>query len=1107
MEQYKTAGREIMNNMNSSCNHKVNHLMSRNVIKRDRLEHQILANLHKKLILVISQAGSGKTTLIESAIQSSGIDHVWYSFETSDQEISSFLHHFVSKVQTYCPKFFKTFQKKLISNEGNVQPGVIASLMVNEFKQHLASRKRLVIILDNYEVVNGSFPINQIFDHTLKHLPSSVTFILCCTQMPNLHISKLGLQDEIYQINGSEMVFSLEEIQELFSNIYHIDLSEKDVQRIYGKTEGWITALILLAQFLRERPFDIEGLLENVNGYGKAVSRYLMENVFQSHPKHVQEFLCKTALLKNLSPDICNRALGVKYGRKLLENLVDNNLFAYYVDSQDDSLYRYHPIMREFLLKKLCEDFPQDEIEEFHARLGEILTPTDPENAVFHFISAKSFPRAVEILRSLGQKMLHECRFKALGDLLESVPPAFIENDPFLLYFAGRVMEIRGGTDQAFERYERAFHLFKSQKESASEIASLNRMAIINMREDNYLRAKDLLQRNIQWLEAQNMEKDVAHKLITEYTNLGQALFKLEDWNKAQSYLQKAGSLHDFYPNPYDQVSLIQCQALKHILEGDLYEGIEIAKKGESIALASDLLTKAHVFCHYLAFSLLHLGHFSQSLEYAHKGLNLAQQLGVEGNITGGLYADLGLVQDAFLNYDQALKALESSLVLFRKGQNLCGSFWSNHALYHIASRMKDFERAKRYLQVLVQLASKLGFPLETGLARIDQAHFLSIEGEEKEALELIEAGQGHVNQSLKRMSAFLANLIICQTYMNLGLERRVENVLLESLKLLDEKNLYLYGVHQERNWLPAFLQRFVSKIPLFHKLLAEYQDIVSGSSPRHYDIGKTPDTIRNGKGNEDFLNLRIYSLGPFRVFVENEEIDLSKCKSRKAITLLKYFFLNRNKGPVLKDMLLDLLWPDSPAQQADLNFRVTLSTLRKTLSQNGQKDFPNLLRKEGGYELSLGKEGWSDADEFVREMDFARYKEKKQDNHDALGHYLNAENLYQGDFMMENVYEDWYFIEREHLKIQYLHALTKILNYHEEQHNLTEAVHYCYKVLKVDPYREDIFRKLMGYHFELGNRSEVRSIFEWCRKNIEHDLGVGLTNETKELYHRLSLC
>ena len=1097
----------MVNYMKSLYNYKVSHLMKRNVIKRDRLEHQIIANLHKKLILVISHAGSGKTTLIDSAIASSGVDHVWYSFETSDQEISFFLDHFVSNVQTYCPKFFKTFEKKLISSEGNIQPGVIASLMVKEFKQHLASRKRLVIILDNYEVVNRSFPINQIFDHTLKHLPSYVTFILCSTQMPNLHMSKLGLQEDVYQINGSEMAFSLEEIQELFSNIYQIDLSENDVQRIYTKTEGWITALILFAQFLKERPFDIENMLKNVNGYGRAVSRYLMENVFQSQPKHIQEFLCKTALPKYLSPDICNRALGIKYGKKLLESLVDNNLFTFYINSQDDSLYRYHPIMREFLLKKLCVDFSQDEIEEFHARLGEILTPIDPENAILHFISAKCFPRAMEILRSLGEKMLHECRFKALGDLLESFPPAFVENDPFLLYFAGRVAEIRGGTDHAFERFEKAFHLFKRQKESSSEIASLNRMAIINMREDNYLRAKDLLETNIQWLESQNMEKDVAHKLIAGYTNLGEALFKLEDWNKAQSYLQKAGSLLDFYPNPYDQVSLIQCEAFKHIVEGDLYGGIEIAKKGESIALASDLLTKAHVFCHYLAFSLLHLGHFSQSLEYAQKGLNLAQQLGLQGNITGGLYADLGLVQNAFLNYDQALKALESSLVIFRKGQNLCGSFWSNHALYDIALRTRDFERARRYLQVLVQLASKIGSFLETGMARIDQAHFLSIKGEQKEALELIETGQDHINQSLKRMSAFLANLIICQIYMNLGLERRAENVLLESLKLLDEKNLYLYGVHQERNWLPAFLQRFVSKIPLIHKLLAEYQNIGSGSSQNHYDIGKTPDTIRNGKEYEDLLNLRIYSLGPFRVFVENEEINLTKCKSKKAITLLKCLFLNRNKGPTLKEILLDLLWPDSPAQQADLNFRVTLSTLRKTLSQNGQKDFPNLLRKEGGYELSLGKEGWSDVDEFASEMNFARYKEKKQDNHDAFRHYLNAENLYQGDFMMENIYEDWYFIEREHLKIQYLHALTKILNYHEEQHNLTEAVHYCYKILKVEPYREDIFRKLMGYHFELGNRSEVRSIFELCRKNIEHDLGVALTNETKELYHRLSLC
>jgi len=224
-------------------------------------------------------------------------------------------------------------------------------------------------------------------------------------------------------------------------------------------------------------------------------------------------------------------------------------------------------------------------------------------------------------------------------------------------------------------------------------------------------------------------------------------------------------------------------------------------------------------------------------------------------------------------------------------------------------------------------------------------------------------------------------------------------------------------------------------------------------------------------------------------------------------VTLLKYLFLNRHKGPVLKDVLLELLWPEVPPAQADLNFRVTLSLLRKTLSLNhkGWNDFPNLMRKEGGYQLLLGKEGWSDVDEFNNQINLAQYKEKKHGSEEAFQHYLNAENLYQGDFLAENLYDDWCYFEREYLRNQYLHVLTRILDYHQDKNNLNEAIQYCYKILKVDPYHESTFRKLMQYHFQLGNRKEVKSVFELCRKNIENDLGITLSYETKEIYRKLS--
>ncbi|OGP95599.1 MAG: hypothetical protein A2157_10205, partial [Deltaproteobacteria bacterium RBG_16_47_11] len=823
--------------MKHLLNQKVNHIVNPKIVRRERIERLIRDNLKKKLILVISHAGSGKTTLISSILESLKDLHIWYSFDTSNKEISSFLYHFFSKIQVNSPGFAKNFEKKLLSDKGQIgPPPLLASFFVNELKQYFAKEKRVLIVLDNYEVVNSSLIINQFLDYTLKNLPRSVTFILCSSQTPNFPLSKLAVNEDLYQINGSELAFNLEEIQEFFSRIYHINLSKEDLERIYEKTEGWVTSLILLVQFLKmNEGSPIEDLLKGVNGYGKAISHYLMEHVFQRQPKHVREFLCKTSLLNYLTPDLCNRILHVKYSGKLLENLVNHNLFTFHINS---SFYRYHPLMREFLLKKLYEHYSQNEIETFQAGLGEILVPVDPENAIHHFISAKCFSEAAALLRSHGEKMLHEWRFKDLNEFLKSVPSPLIEGDPLLLYFLGRIAEIKGETDRAFECYEKSFHLFKGRKEVSNEISSLNRMAVIHIRQDRYEHAKDLLQNRIQCLESQGAEKDIALKLFTSYTNLSQVLIKLEERQKAESYLQKAGNIYEIYPDPCHQVTLIQCQALKHLVEGNLMKGIELAEKAKSLSLELHLPTKTNIFYHYLAFGHLHLGHFPEGLDDAIKGLELAQRNGIDDNITGALFSDLGQIQYALSNYDQAMKALENSVAIFQRGQNICGNFWSNHALYHMALKLGDIKGAKGYLGNLAHLANQMGLSLEIGMAMMDQAYFSSLKGEEG-VLELIEKGQGHLKKSIKKMSVFLAHLIATKAYFNLGEEGRAEALLLDSLTLLDGKNFYLFGIHQEKSWLPAFLQRFVSRIPQCEKLLVEYKNISDHSFGTMKEIGR----------------------------------------------------------------------------------------------------------------------------------------------------------------------------------------------------------------------------------------------------------------------------
>ena len=87
--------------------------------------------------------------------------------------------------------------------------------------------------------------------------------------------------------------------------------------------------------------------------------------------------------------------------------------------------------------------------------------------------------------------------------------------------------------------------------------------------------------------------------------------------------------------------------------------------------------------------------------------------------------------------------------------------------------------------------------------------------------------------------------------------------------------------------------------------------------------------------------------------------------KSEKAKALLKYLTLNRNKGYISKDLLLELIWPDQDPDVTSNRFHVALSTIRKTLEPDLPRGKPSsyLLRKGNSYRLEIGSDGSIDID------------------------------------------------------------------------------------------------------------------------------------------------
>src|SRR5262245_22300269 len=148
---------------------------------------------------------------------------------------------------------------------------------------------------------------------------------------------------------------------------------------------------------------------------------------------------------------------------------------------------------------------------------------------------------------------------------------------------------------------------------------------------------------------------------------------------------------------------------------------------------------------------------------------------------------------------------------------------------------------------------------------------------------------------------------------------------------------------------------------------------------------------------------LTIYTLGRFAVYRNNELIADAAWKRRKAKSLFKLLLL-APQGQLLKDRILEWLWPDQHPERAANNLHRTLFILRRVLEPDlhNAADSHYVFFRDGKLSLNLEVIAWVDL------LEFERLVQLGQQESNPLLHYEAARGLYQGDFLPEDLYEDW---------------------------------------------------------------------------------------------------
>lgn len=246
---------------------------------------------------------------------------------------------------------------------------------------------------------------------------------------------------------------------------------------------------------------------------------------------------------------------------------------------------------------------------------------------------------------------------------------------------------------------------------------------------------------------------------------------------------------------------------------------------------------------------------------------------------------------------------------------------------------------------------------------------------------------------------------------------------------------------------------------------------------------------------------LQIFTLGGFGLVLAGQSIDTGRWKRKQAVTLLKYLVTQLDRS-VHRERLLDCLWPDVDEKQAWGRLKVTMYYLRRELRSQGISD--DVIKTIGSAYMLKRNSVWVDAQAFERLFDQGRKLWEQAQWGDALTLFIESERLYRGDYLEEEVYEDWCAEERERLRELYLELLARMVECYARLGSHTEAIHICRKALVIDQCRENMHYALMEILVNDGQPELALTQYRQCKQILTREFGTAPLAKMQRLHDQI---
>ncbi|HEY9311386.1 LuxR C-terminal-related transcriptional regulator [Williamsia sp.] len=391
-----------------------------------------------RVVALTSPAGYGKSTMLAewAAVENRAV--AWATVDEFDDDPVALLTLLATACGDISPR-----AREVSASMGGMGAGVLgrsAPMLAAAIGQAPAP---FVLFVDDIHAASSD-ACRDVLEVVLGGVPAGSQVVLA-SRHEQPYLARLRVDGTTFEITPLDLRIDHAGARTIFRGA-SVSISDDALALAVDRCEGWATGLYLCALATRGGS-DIG----EITGGERFVSDYLYGEGVAGLSTGLQEFLCRTAVLDQMSGPLCDAMLDRDDSHAFLRELESRNVFIVALDGQR-RWFRYHALFREFLLGELTRRDSASLTELHHRAAKWYEQDSSPDRAIEHYLAAGERTRAGELVAALAIQTYQSGRVDVVDRWLAQLGAPIVESSADLMVYATWTAILRGQSPEAEKR-------------------------------------------------------------------------------------------------------------------------------------------------------------------------------------------------------------------------------------------------------------------------------------------------------------------------------------------------------------------------------------------------------------------------------------------------------------------------------------------------------------------------------------------------------------------------------------------------------------------------------------------------------------------------------